>query len=269
MMKRIALLFFLPLSLLGQTIGTGNIVIGFGPAASGGGTTISCDYWESFEFASVTTGNLESFDHYAPTSVTTIHDSGTALSTSASGQKTEPNNPQGTTDTGTKGLAYNMAGGTWASVRVALPSTKSTASAGLWFYASAFVNTSVISYVLYMEDGSSTPLLQVQYRRDTGTTYYFRCGVTGSTTDISLPSQNVWYFVSAQYTASGTCKFRIYDSSGTPLSGSDTTLTETTGTSLSNVEYGEADTPNKTDTTTLYWDNVMFDWTSSHWPFTP
>ena len=34
MIKRLALLFFLPFSLLGQTVGTGNIVIGFGPAAA-------------------------------------------------------------------------------------------------------------------------------------------------------------------------------------------------------------------------------------------
>ncbi len=43
-MKYFALLFLLPLSLLGQTVGTGNIVIGFGPAAPVGPTLIMTDY---------------------------------------------------------------------------------------------------------------------------------------------------------------------------------------------------------------------------------
>jgi hypothetical protein len=94
--------------------------------------SFACDTWQSFEFASITTGNLNGSDHNAGLDGWAITDASNVLSVATSGEKATLSSPQGTADTGTNGLAYDFTTGNLGSVRQVFTTAVSNVSFGCW-----------------------------------------------------------------------------------------------------------------------------------------
>jgi hypothetical protein len=98
------LLFLLPLSALGQPFSFGDSAVFGGAVATSSCTSIACDAWQDFEFdGDVTATALQGTDHGSLTWGTSgIGTTNTCTSTLA--ELKALGCPQGTADTGTRGL---------------------------------------------------------------------------------------------------------------------------------------------------------------------
>lgn len=242
------------------------------PAPSGGGgggTNFNADIWFDAEFSAAagaaTTTQLEAHDHYAPTGITSISDSTSLLSTSTSGQQTCINNPQGTVDTGTEGMAINMNFGSAFPYWQWQPASMgSTVSVACWIKNVPAVTSGDDIYFVELNDGSSNPIMQFRVRNSSGTLQAM-VWISGSFTTVTLTAGQSYCF-EGLYVQSGTCKGMVINSSGAAMTldtGGTTWTTTDSNARVANYFRIGANDRTGTQSATFYLDNFMAKWTGT------
>lgn len=215
-------------------------------------TSVVADYWQPFDATDFLT---------SPPTGWVITDTGSNLSMSTSGEFATLKCPNGTVDTGTRGLAFNNSGGAAAYGTYTFTASDSV-SVGFWFKPGSLINTWAWHNIFSFLDSGDSELCMIQ-AGDGGSNMMLRlyCGTGSSTISISTATQ---YWISAQFSKAGTSSLAVYDSTGSQVGS---TVTDTApnyqATKLYigfHAAYG---------TGTSYFDDLLIDFTDATFPLGP
>lgn len=224
-------------------------------AASG----ITADMWQTFELASLTTGELDAHDNIG-TGTWTITDASSKLSLSTSGESNTLHKVNGTSDTGTNGLARDWTGGIAAIVYYEPAAAHDTATMAFW-YKSASPTTFKSTYICRV---GSVQMIGVKFARDGGNPYFKLIG-TGTTDGSATMAAATWYWISLKAVRNSTCTLKIYSGAGVLLD----TITGTAANNTGNRFYLGDASGGSDVATSDYFDDFVLDWTSAANPLGP
>lgn len=228
------------------------------PMVSGATTNLTANTWQSFEFATLTTGNLSGSDHNGANTWTITDASSLFTAAVTSAQHNMISTVNTVADTGTRGLSWTWSAAATSFLQCQLNTApgSSPGSFGFWF----FIPTT-------SADFSGTKIFTaynvgaIFIRRNGGTLYINGdAGLTGVN-----PTDNAWYWITAQFQQSSTCTIRVYNASGVQV-GSDVTFAGLGG-SLGYFMVGCLDTTPSNGLVFKY-DNVVFN-SSGTFPLGP
>lgn len=233
---------------------------------------INVDLWETLDFDTLTTGNLGSNDN-ASTGTWTITGA-TYLSMQAAAERTL----LGTINTslndasGSYGLRYvNSADfqAGYLKYEFASPSDHSPLSGGFWFYCTpAMVGTYGEHDLLALYTYNQSYYIKLTDENQL-LLWAFNPADTYSTS-ISL-SPDTWYWITWKYTANTAVNgFRVtvYDTSGNQV-GTEKVRPTYNDTGVYEVNWGSFSGYSQSDATTLYFDDLLLDWTDATYPLGP
>jgi hypothetical protein len=227
------------------------------------------DFWETFDFSSLTTGNLDSNDSAAE-GTWSITDASSRLSLSDTGEKQAPGIFNGEDDDeGTHGLGYTNSGTAHQSgfVRYDFAAGKSSGlSWAFWFYApSAMVGTwgehDICS--MYNATESDDVFIKANDSADgTNLDLFIHNSAAYSTNKVTLPELDKWYWIAAQWLPGVSWKFSVFNED-MDLVGEVTHQTTPTTDDLDFIiigSYTGASTSGMGGT--MWFDDLVMDWTS-------
>jgi len=231
------------------------ILSGKTPATS----DITAQVWQTFDFATLSTGNLAANDHTADGSWT-LNDSGTKLSMSTSGVKALVSTVNGVS---TAGATYGMA-----------MDYNGTATCDAQYNPTSY-GANAISYVgaifvpAFGSDANfevfwAYNVVHLRYRRISAAYTFDLTSGAGTSSGISVTA-GAWYYVAVLAQQNATCRLRVYDASGVQV-GSEVTSTGSNA-AQTNALFGESNT-HTAQTGVFYYANWCIN-TSGTWPFGP
>lgn len=227
------------------------------------------DLWQTFEFDTLTTGNLDANDNIG-VGTWTINDPSSRLSMSASGERTALVPFDGVSDTGTRGMGYTNSGNSYESgcIRYAFSSYKTNLTTGFWLYVPSgmtgfwaehdilTINTLVSGTDSYLKLGDPT-----------GSEMRLRSFIYGSggysAGYVVLPVNN-WYWIAVDYHNNGALIFSVYNSAGALVGSVDHTAQGLTpNDSLKEMWLGSLIGASSSGMSgTMYFDDWVADWTT-------
>lgn len=228
--------------------------------ASGGGSSITADFWQTFEFATVNGSNLDSNDGTS-TGTWSVTDASGLLSTSTTGQQSFSSLINGLSDSGTRGLArsYSSTATATPTFDIGSGNTKANVSHSFWFRIEGNPTVNKRLSLLY---GTSVECLRVDYQYSTDTVT-FNGGANSN--GVAL-SQSTFYRCEVQFNQNATCYGRVYSTVGAQV-GNEFTVTGANQAWRYWQIYGGNELADAG--ITFYWDNVLFDWTDATYPLGP
>lgn len=230
----------------------------YNTVASSGGVVgnMVAGLWQTFEFATVTVGNLAANDNNASAVWTIV---GTTPTTSATGERATISTVNSTADTGTLGLAVdNNTGG---SLKLDLLTYPTTQSVGFWVKTAPTNGTYNPIYSLGETGGEGSSICYVRCTNTAGTLSFT---LTGSTTSAGVTvSSGTFYWLTLKIVKTGTCLLRVYDTTGS-LVGSEQSVTGNTFNSFYHGIGGGG-----TSIGTTYYDDLVIDYATAAFPFGP
>jgi len=230
--------------------------------SGGGGVNMTVDFWQSFE-STIDSAGLDSTDH--ATGLTwTVVDASSRFSANATGQHTSPSTINTLTDSGTQGLKSD-ASGTNTEARYlycTIGQTTNPVSIGFFFFLPT-LSVGLVGQAVYATfNGSAQVSLKIQTDGSDNHVFLLSGATDSSTVGVS---GNAWYWVNILSVANGTCKLRIYDTSGV-LQGSEVTCTGNNQNSnlilLGNINSYLA-------SGVMYYDNLVANWSTAPYPLKP
>jgi hypothetical protein len=223
--------------------------------------------WETFDFSSLTTGNLEANDNAAGTWTIT----GAAMSTTnaAERQLFSPNSI-GDDAGGTHGLAWSVASAnsTYIYHTLAASAGTSPVTMSFWLYVPGFTNAYGQTTV-----AGRYALAQVNVNKPSATTnsvaFSIKYGGLYGTASTSV-SENSWYWISFKMQRNATCSMRVYDSSGVALATQPGDVTGANSFDMDSVWIGAADVNNApAGPYVFYFDDIEIDSADATFPLGP
>lgn len=187
--------------------------------AGGGGGGFTADMWQTFEFSAaagaVTAVLLDGTDNITG-GTWVVTDTGSKLSTSASGEQAMVSQVNSTTDTGTLGLARSLSGGTAASVQYQFAAAKTTFSIGFWLKTVALGSFSTGYEVLNIKDntgavGNADGVGQLRNQGDGHQQIEYHGGGDFVITEGTI------YWITVQWVKNATSTIKIYSTAGSLL----------------------------------------------------
>lgn len=235
-------------------------------AAGGGGANITVDFWETFEFTTFNTGNLDSNDNI--TGGTWAIGAGTQT-TSATGEQALLSTINSVSDSGhAKGMAIDISGAaqSWISYTWASSLTTTPCSFGMWIKFPTLATDDPLQ--VFSTVGGGDYVCRVAVYNSTGSgTRFFRLRGNGSWSDhAGACTEGNWYWISVLAQASNTCRLRVYTSVGVEI-GSEVTVTAADSSQLL-MRIG-SDAAYTSGTGSCYWDDVIADKTDATYPLGP
>lgn len=182
------------------------------------GPNILADFWFDVEFdaaaGAATTTQLEASDHYAPTSITSIVDTGSLLSTSTSGEQHTISSVQVTADAGTRGLAISLASATDARWRWFFTGAiRSSYSHAFWFKGDTLASGNSYDIDL-VADANVNYCTFTSYRHQASPDRYQILLWAGGDFGYAVVTPGNWYWITTKYVQAGVCQAACYDSTG-------------------------------------------------------
>ena len=246
----------------GQMQMGGRFQMGYSAASGGGGANIVADFWQTFEFATLTTGNLDANDNIG-TGTWTITDAGSSLSISTSGSQHTTSTVNGTADTGTRGMAINCTAAATARIEYDSATTHSDLTMSCWYFTPTIGNFDSDEFMGIL--GGSSHYASFGQGGGT-TTRYIQWLAAGSGTITVTAGQ--WYWVTMQLSQAGTCSLSVYNASGTQVGSTITKAA--TGIAMDQFVWGAILAPSASGASpTAYLDNCVIDWTHNTFPLGP
>lgn len=223
--------------------------------------TNSVNLWYDFEQDGVAASDFDAHDH-GNGSVTVVDTAG-SLRISTSGEQSSW--PGGVVESGTRGLAVTLTNGVDAYFNSGFAAPGySNISVGFWMYAKSYPSNDSMT-VFSMVNTNGSTVIGVSWSRSSGNnTIGFQNSY--SATNISI-SADGWYWITAGYARSNLCSFAVYHLDGTQVS-STVSLTDVQGYYISSVKLGAVNSPDN-NATTLYWDDLMIDYSTATFPLGP
>lgn len=230
-------------------------------------TDLTVNVWQDFELDTLNGTNLDGRDHFVTTGVWSVTDASTKLSTSTTGEKACTATFGGVSDTGTRGLKYDSAGGAQAYLSFGHPAQRTQMSWGFWFKivgAAFFSSFSEYDLCRNSTDLGTLPSL-IKVVDDTNETRFHL--FVPSTYSAGIPIQeNTWYWVTGKHVKNGTVVASLYNDSGVQvgveqsIAVGNENLTEF----LFGVFAGGPDVASS-----IYFDDLIMDWTNATYPLGP
>jgi hypothetical protein len=210
-------------------------------------TNITVDLWQ----------NLDATDFLSnmPSGWSKV-DASNKLTMSTSGELSTLSCPGSVADTGTRGLAYDATGG--AIARLLYTSDHGTTSFGFWFKTGVH-STWYNAFILNIE---STVVITYGCGASCPNGYIYIYGGTGTAVSVA---DNTWYWVTVKFVKNGASLMRVYDTTGSQV-GNEMSI-DTPDSVWTKAYFGIGD--NLNDTSTLYFDDIMMDWTNAVFPLGP
>lgn len=224
--------------------------------------TVVATVWQSFEFAgTVDATALQGSDHSPSATWAVI---GTRMTTSTSGQMTNPVPVNFIDDTGTRGLAFDL--GATAASSIELTTAAATVRETYFVWAKfPTIASGTTNTVQYSDDAVITHLLQKTVLRNTAGVLSLE--MVGATTSSTLTiSANTAYLLSYDLLRNAACTLYVYDSTGA-LVGS----VSCTGANRSLLRFALGTDAVSTAQAglTVYFDNMCSDSVAGVIPFKP
>ena len=240
-------------------------LLGVMNVAAGGARDVNV--WQTFDFASLTTGNLAASDNASGTWTIT----GSAMSTTnaAERQLFSPNS-FGADAGGTHGLAWDLttANSTYIYHTLAVSAGTSPVTVSFWLYVPGFTNAYGQTTV-----AGRYALAQVNVNKPSATTnsvaFSIKYGGLYGTASTSVP-ENSWYWISFKMQRNATCSMRVYDSSGVALATQPGDVTGANSFDIDTVWIGAADANNApAGPYVFYFDDIEIDSVDATFPLGP
>lgn len=227
---------------------------------AGSSTSITVDLWQTFEFDTISGANFDANDNTS-TGSWSVTDTGAQLSTSSTGQKSFTSLINGSSDSGTRGMAkvYTSAATASPTFDIGSGNTKANVSHSFWFRYSGNPTINKRVSLLY---GTSTECLRADFQYLTDT-----IGFNGGANSNGVAlSENTFYRIEIDFTQNATCYGRVYSVMDAQV-GDEFTATGANQAMRYWQIFGSAEAVDSG--ITLYWDNLIIDWTDATYPLGP
>jgi hypothetical protein len=234
--------------------------------ATGNFPWIPYDMWIDFEQDTVGSGmsvsELAASTHGA-SGAWTVVDPNSLLTTQLAGEDT---GHAVTGDSGSRGMAYNLANGGTGNIQWTLPAAQSSLSFGLWYQTGQPAPWTEGPHFVTLYNLSTGPMLRLSDERSSYTNAR-QIRVSPLDQAVTGIADNTWYWLTMKWTQNGPGTFSVYDSS-LHLVGT-VNFTDTFNSTLQAFLLGNsASTPGEVGTTTHY-DDLLVDYTRANFPLLP
>ncbi len=224
---------------------------------------ITYDMWCDFEgltdASTVTVGELIASTHGAA-------GTWTVTGTSSTGRNNKEDPHTVTDDAGVRGMGHDPTTSNHY-IEWALPSSDGTVSIGFWLKTSVYGAFASGPTVFKVFNSGFGALVRIQDERNAGSdARQIRMVEGGSGITVA---DETWYWVTAQFTSSGTVKLRVYNTSLSQV-GSEQSYTDATASTVTSVHMGNSGVGvAPTGGVLVGFDDFIIDYTNSVFPLLP
>jgi hypothetical protein len=224
---------------------------------------ITYDMWIDFEGctsgAAPTVACLASSTH-GTAGTWNVSNIGTLITIQTAGQAPKP-----TGDTGTLGMAYNLANGGAKYLRWTLPSAQTSFSFGLWYKTGDPAAWVEGPHFIGLYNNAYGDMERLSDERNSGTN---NRQIRVSPTEAAITvADNTWYWCTMKWVEGGTSYFNVYDAS-LNLVGT-ATFTATSGFPTQWIYLGNGSATAGESGETTYFDDFIVDYTNANFPLVP
>lgn len=216
------------------------------------------DLWQTFEFTSPTTVNLDANDNTSIGSWST-NDVSLLIATSITGERALLGTVNGNSDSGhTRGLSKSHTANDTANVQFDLGgSAVATLSAGVWF---KFVGpTPNVNKTIFDFSNSGGEIIEVAMEGTSKMVGFSGGGNNG----VALVS-GTFYWITAKITQNATSYVKVYDTTGAQV-GTEVSATAGNQT-IRYITLGDTLNETADNSIVTYWDDFLLDWTDATYP---
>lgn len=215
--------------------------------------------WQDFEFSTVDQASLEANDHN-PSLTWNLTGTTSRFTTQTAGQQTMPSTLNFQTDSGTRGLRYDINATASGHIGVTFTNTTQGLAYGFWFKSANLASGTTNQFAFNSESTVNHDVLNLKQTNVAGQQKIQFVGQTTATIDISA---DTWYWVSVWAIRGGALDtgtfstLRVYTTTGSLVG---TAQVHAGNFSIGSVRLGsQASTTSQAAGTYFYFDNLVYD----------